>query len=65
EAKALAAADFFSSRLGETEKERRSRESLDRLLGDEAAAGAARGFDSLTEPGSSPSDAPQGAAGLF
>ncbi|MCW2928674.1 MAG: putative HD-superfamily hydrolase, partial [Thermoleophilia bacterium] len=48
EAKALAAADFFSSRLGETEKERRSRESLDRLLGDEAAAGAARGFDSLT-----------------
>ncbi len=35
EAKALAAADFFSSRLGETEKERKAHDALDRLLAEE------------------------------
>ncbi|MCZ4497438.1 MAG: metal dependent phosphohydrolase [Thermoleophilia bacterium] len=47
EVKALANADFFSSRLGETDKERRSQEALDQLLADEASAGAARGFETL------------------
>jgi 3'-5' exoribonuclease len=51
EVKALAAADFFSSRLGETEKERKSQAALDRLLGEEAAAGAARGFDAMGSAG--------------
>lgn len=55
EVKALAAADFFSSRLGETEKERKAQAALDRLLGDEAADGAARGFDAMQ---SEPSDDP-------
>ena len=41
EAKALAAADFFSSRLGQTEKERRTQQALDELLDAESAAGAA------------------------
>jgi 3'-5' exoribonuclease len=64
EAKALAAADFFSSRLGETEKERKAQLALDRLLGDEAAAGAARGFDTLD--GSSSADGAEArASGLF
>jgi 3'-5' exoribonuclease len=42
EVKALAAADFFSSRLGETDKEKRTRDLLDRLLAseDEPAAAA-------------------------
>lgn len=63
EVKALAAADFFSSRLGETEKERKAQQALDRLLGDEAAAGAARAFDAYDE---SSSDAPSAeAAPLF
>ena len=62
EVKALAAADFFSSRLGETEKERRSQAALDLLLEHEAAAGAARGFDAMAE-GSS--DGPTAAAPLF
>jgi 3'-5' exoribonuclease len=67
EAKALANADFFSSRLGETDKERKSQEALDQLLADEASAGAARGFDAF---GSSAPDAPQALAtdapgGLF
>ncbi len=61
EAKALAAADFFSSRLGETEKERKAQQALDRLLGEEAAAGAARGFDSLDGAGSG--DVPSATAG--
>ena len=64
EAKALASADFFSSRLGETEKERRSTEALDRLMGEEAASGAARGFERLDE--GSQGESPQAsAAGLF
>ena len=65
EAKALAAADFFSSRLGETEKEKRTQSALDTLLGEEAAAGAARGFDSMG--GSAATDAPsaQASGGLF
>ncbi|MCW2920943.1 MAG: yhaM 2 [Thermoleophilia bacterium] len=66
EAKALAAADFFSSRLGETEKERKAQLALDRLLADEAAAGAARGFDSLADGSASPSGEPTAqATGLF
>lgn len=65
EVKALAAADFFSSRLGETEKERKSQAALDRLLGEEAAAGAARGFDTM-DGGTSPGDTPaSSAAPLF
>ena len=63
EAKALAAADFFSSRLGETEKERRAQDALDRLLGEEAATGAARGFERIDDGSSS--GAPQATAGLF
>ena len=64
EAKALAAADFFSSRLGETEKERKAQQALDLLLADEAARGAARGFDALTSEDGT--DAPTaGAPGLF
>jgi 3'-5' exoribonuclease len=65
EAKALAAADFFSSRLGETEKERRTQGALDQLLGDEAAAGAARGFDSIDSSGSSGEAPSAQGAGLF
>lgn len=66
EVKALAAADFFSSRLGETEKERRAQQALDRLLGDEAAAGAARGFDELDASGRPPAGSTDAeAAGLF
>lgn len=63
EAKALAAADFFSSRIGETEKERRTQVALDRLLAEEAAAGAARGFDTLD--GDASTGARDAAAGLF
>ena len=65
EVKALAAADFFSSRLGTTERERRSQDALDQLMADEASAGAARGFDGY---GGGSADAPQalaGGAGLF
>lgn len=65
EAKALAAADFFSSRLGETEKERRSQVALDRLLGDEAAAGAARGFKGYDDAASSSESPSSEGAGLF
>jgi 3'-5' exoribonuclease len=66
EAKALAAADFFSSRLGSTEKERRAQDALDKLLGEEAAAGAASGFDSLDGAGAGAGDAPTAqATGLF
>lgn len=67
EAKALAAADFFSSRLGETEKERRAQDALDGLLAEEAAAGAASGFETLDgSRGSGATDAPAaGSPGLF
>jgi 3'-5' exoribonuclease len=61
EAKALAAADFFSSRLGTSEKERKAQDALDRLLGDDAAAGAARGFDTLVD--NAAGDSPTAAAG--
>jgi 3'-5' exoribonuclease len=62
EPKALAAADFFSSRLGTTDKERKAQDALDLLLGAEAAAGAAQGFDSLdgAPGGGSPSAAGPG-----
>lgn len=63
EAKALATADFFSSRLGTTEKERKAQDALDRLFSDDAAAGAARGFESLDEGSSDPT--PAQSAGLF
>lgn len=63
EPKALAAADLFSSRLGATEKERRAQLALDRLLGEEAAAGAAGGFEDLD--GSTVRDSPTATAGLF
>ena len=36
EVKALAAADFFSSRLGSTEREQRSQEALDRLIAEDS-----------------------------
>ena len=64
EAKALAAADFFSSRLGATDKERRTQAALDQLLGEEAAAGASRAFgvDAENEPSQ---ESPNTAAGLF
>ncbi len=65
EAKALAAADFFSSRLGETDKERRAQDALDRLLADEAATGAARGFDSLDAEPSDDAPSAAGSPGLF
>ena len=41
EVKALAAADFFSSRLGVTEKERRSQDALDQLFSADSHATAA------------------------
>jgi 3'-5' exoribonuclease len=41
EPKALAAADYFSSRLGVTDKERRSQEALDRLIADDSRIGSA------------------------
>ncbi len=65
EAKALAAADFFSSRLGQTDKERKAQDALDRLLAEEAAAGAARGFDSLTGGDAGADATTAQATGLF
>lgn len=41
EAKALAAADYYSSRLGVSDKERRSHDALDRLIASDSAAAAA------------------------
>ncbi|MCW2924099.1 MAG: putative HD-superfamily hydrolase [Thermoleophilia bacterium] len=65
EPKALAAADLFSSRLGQTEKERRSQVAMNRVVDGEASAQAAGGFDDLTGPSATP-DAPTNvAAGLF
>jgi 3'-5' exoribonuclease len=64
EAKALANADFFSSRLGSTDKERKSQDALDRLLGEEASAGAARGFEKL-DAESEPSQPEAVGPGLF
>lgn len=49
EAKALAAADFFSSRLGQTEKERKTQDALDLLLIQEAENGTVGSFESLAE----------------
>jgi 3'-5' exoribonuclease len=41
EAKALATADYFSSRLGVTDKEQRSADALDQLIASDSAAAAA------------------------
>jgi 3'-5' exoribonuclease len=65
EVKALAAADFFSSRLGATERERKSQDALDKLLGEEAAAGAARGFDDLRGPATPSAPEAVAGSGLF
>jgi 3'-5' exoribonuclease len=63
EAKALAAADFFSSRLGETDKERGSRRLLDDLLAAEAAVVTAR--EHLEDLTSDEPSNPVPAGGLF
>lgn len=63
EVKALAAADFFSSRLGETDRERKSREALDRVVAEEAdAIGSPESTGGFDATGSTPQLA---AAGLF
>lgn len=49
EAKALAAADYFSSRLGVTDKERKAQEALDRLLADDSAAVSRADLASVAE----------------
>lgn len=58
EVKALAAADFFSSRLGLTDKERRCQEALDALLTSDSQA-EAQGLDA-EDLASSSSPAPDG-----
>lgn len=60
EVKALATADFFSSRLGVTDRERQSRELLDSVEGDEAESGERSSRAEAAEPGSV-----SGAPGLF
>lgn len=49
EPKALAAADYFSSRLGVTDRERKAQAALDRLFSDDSRAGAAAGLAGVAE----------------
>jgi hypothetical protein len=63
EVKALAAADFFSSRLGETRREKESRELLERVLEEDARGGSDR--PALSVPNALPADAEAPGAGLF